>query len=381
MNNQNKKILIIITKSNFGGAQKHVLELAQNLQKRNYLVQVAYGGDGPLVQKLHKANILTIQIPYLGRDISFFQDFKVCIELFKLFKKEKPNVVHLHSSKIGAIGSLVARLSGIKRIIFTIHGWAFNENRSYLSRLCIKYIYVVTLFLSHASIAVTQHVKTQAQSLPFYFLIGHKIFVVNNGIEDPIFLSKEVSKQKLSALLPHDISQNILIGQIAELHPIKSIETSIQAMRNLILKYPNLKLLIIGAGQEQENLQLLIKMYELESCVFLLGFVDNASQYIKAFDCVCLTSKSEGLPLTLLEAGLAHVPVVASRVGGIPELISDTKSGFLFIAGNVEDFEKKIETVLALTPVQKEKITHSLFTHIQSQYTIQQMIDKTITLY
>jgi glycosyltransferase involved in cell wall biosynthesis len=381
MNNQKKKVLLVITKSNFGGAQKYVFELAKGLVQKGFVVQVALGGEGILIQKLKEENIDVIQIPHLGRDISILNDIKTFFTLIKICIKNKPDIIHVNSSKIGAIGTLAARICFIPKIIFTIHGWAFNENRSVLAKQILKIIYTKTIFFSHTSIAVSDATLSQASSLPFFFLIKNKIKTVHNGIEIPNFLSKDESLAFLSSKINTDLQDKKIVGQIAELHPIKSIETTIEAAKYIVQKFPNTRFLIIGEGEERKKLEKLIHQNNLNQHVFLLGFIDNAAQYIKAFDVFCLTSKSEALALVLLEAGLGKIPVIASCVGGIPELITNGETGFLFEKQNVSELTNKIEHVLSLPSEDREKIIKQFHKKIQSNFLLEHMLEKTVNIY
>jgi len=381
MNNQNKKILLVITKSNFGGAQKYILELAKGLKDKGLDVCVALGGDGILIDKSKQKNITVEQIKYLGRDISILDDLKTFFALIKIISKYKPDVVHLNSSKIGGLGTLAARILFVPKIIFTIHGWAFNEDRSPLSKKIIGLLYFITIFLSHHSIAVSKGTKEQGVQIPFYSIIKHKITVVRNGISTPDFFSREEAKKFIYQKINIPLEEKIIIGQIAELHPIKSIETTIEAAKELIKKHPNLIFVIMGDGEERGKLRFLIDKYNLNNSVFLLGFVDNAAQYLKAFDVFCLTSKSEALALVLLEAGFASVPIVSSRVGGIPELITDKETGLLFESGNVEELKNKIEELLSAPEEQIHLLVERFNKKIKSKFTIEHMVTKTLEVY
>ena len=136
------KILFIITKSNFGGAQRYVYDIATHLPKDKFEATVALGGSGVLKDKLEATGIRTIALPDLERDISVVKEWRAFVNIFKAIKETEPDIVHLNSSKAGALGALAARLYnlflklskrdlqlGIK-IIFTAHGWAFKEKRN-----------------------------------------------------------------------------------------------------------------------------------------------------------------------------------------------------------------------------------------------------------
>lgn len=381
MNNQNKKILLVITKSNFGGAQKYILELAKELQKRGLNVCVALGGNGVLINKLKQENIQVEQITYLGRDVSILNDLKTFFALLKIIFKYKPDVVHLNSSKIGGLGTLAARILFVPKIIFTIHGWAFNEDRSPLSKKIIGLLYFITIFLSHHSIAVSKETKKQGVQIPFYPIIKNKITIVRNGISSPDFLSKQEAQNFISEKIHLSLNNKIIIGQIAELHPIKSIETTIEAAKDLVKDYPDLVFILMGDGEQKGKLSFLIDKYNLNQNVFLLGFVDNAAQYLKAFDIFCLTSKSEALALVLLEAGFASVPIISSRVGGIPELITDNETGLLFESGNVEEFKNKVRQLLSTDEDARIAIVEKFYKKVQSKFTSEYMVTKTLKIY
>lgn len=133
--------MFVVTKSNFGGAQRYVFDLATNLPTNGYDVLVATGSAqgsesaGSLIGMLQHAGIRTVFLPHMARDISPLRDWRTFLSLWKLMRDEKPDVVHLNSSKAGILGALTARLAGVRRIIFTAHGWAFWETRNFFLSL------------------------------------------------------------------------------------------------------------------------------------------------------------------------------------------------------------------------------------------------------
>ena len=154
-----KKILYLITKSNWGGAQRYVFDLATSLNKEEYDVVVALGGTGRLVDELKNKKVRVIQLKSLERDISIFKEIKSAIELFKIIKSEKPNILHINSSKAGGLGALIGRILGVPKIIFTAHGWAFNEDRPWRQKISIKTLHWLTILLSHTTITVSETTK------------------------------------------------------------------------------------------------------------------------------------------------------------------------------------------------------------------------------
>lgn len=321
-----KKILFLITKSNFGGAQRYVYDLAMGLRD-GFEVVVAVGGDGLLKDKLETADIKVTSLPDLQRDISWTKELRSFVHLVKLLRLEQPDILHINSSKAGALGALAGRLVGVPKIIFTAHGWAFNEDRPLGQRLILKSIHWLTVLLCHQTIAVSYEVKRQMN----WIGAQRKMTVVHNGRSILNLLSREEARAFLIKQEPRltPYQNNFWSITIAELHPVKRHDAVIEAMKEVVTKEPHTRHIIIGDGQERAHLQKLITENGLSEHIFMLGQIDNASRYLKAGDIFILASRSEALPYVPIEACIAGVPTVATAVGGTPEIIEDGKSGLL----------------------------------------------------
>lgn len=377
------KILYIITKGNFGGAQRYVFNLATGLPSsslsRGVLdkdIAVAFGEGEVLEQKLREKGIRTIRLENAQRNVNIFRDIKLFFELLKLFKKERPDIIHLNSSKVGLLGSLSARVAYILHpkpytLIFTAHGWAFNDNRPWWQKKILKIIQWKTVILSHKTIAVSESVKKDFANWPF---TDKKIEVIYNGIETTNFLSKEKAREKL---LPEE-SKKFWIGTISELHTNKGLDILILGATPILKNNPNLILVILGEGEERDSLSKLIKSRDLEKQVFLLGYVKDASHFLKAFDIFTLTSRTEGLPYVLLEAGLAGVPIIASRVGGIPEIIENF--GILVEKENTEELKQKLRGMIVTIEKSLEQAIN-LKKNCEQKFSLKRMMGQTFTLY
>ena len=376
-----KKILFVITKSNFGGAQRYVYDIARSLSRSEFEIIVAFGGEGYLKKKLKDANIHTIPIEGLERDINFFNEFRVFFQLLKLYRKERPDVVHLNSSKIGGIGSLAGRIARVPKIIFTAHGWAFNEERTWIERKIIRFLYWITLLLSHTTIAVSRQIKDQVHNLPF---IRHKITVIYNGVDQAGVFSKQEARElllrqnkKMYSSIPNDA---LWIGTVAELHKTKGQTYAIKAMDRLIQEGKNIVFIIIGEGEERHNLRALIEEKGLANNIFLIGFIDVAPQYLRAFDIFTLTSISEALSYTILEAGLSESAVVASNVGGIPEIITSKESGLLVPTRNSSAIAQAISYLID-NKEKRNQFGRKLKQKIEHTFSLEEMLEKTISVY
>jgi len=302
-----RKILYVITKANWGGAQRYVFDLAANLPKGAFDVSVAFGQPGVLAEKLEAARIATHNITSLQRDVSFGSDIKSFFELLRLFKKLKPDVVHLNSSKAGGIGALAARVAGVPTIIFTAHGWPFWEPRSAPARAIIWVLSWLTALLSHKVVCISNHDLRVAKNMPF---VGKKAVRIYNGIDLQTQFS---SGEKVRRAFPPGVH---ITGTIGELNKNKNQQALIEQAK----KDTSMYVAIVGEGELRPFLEKKIKEYDLQDRVKLFGFMP-ATDAMCGFDTFALPSLKEGLPYVLLEAKLAGLPIVANRVGGIGEIL------------------------------------------------------------
>lgn len=373
---QKIKICYIITKSNWGGAQKYVFELADSLNREIFDITIALGGNGILKEKLEKAGLEVITIPNLERDISFSKEISAFQFLYKLFKEKHFDIVHLNSSKIGGLGSLAARLAGIPKIIFTAHGWAFNEDRSFLSKSFIKFMYWLMILMSDKTIAVSEKIRERVLSWPF---IKNRIFTVHNGVKEIDFYEKSEARIKLNEINSKINKEKFLVGTIAELHPIKGLDILISAIKKIESEI-DAQFIIIGEGEIRNQLEKQITENNLQEKVILAGFIDNASKYLKAFDLFILPSRSEAMALVILESGLAGVPVITTKVGGLPEIISSENFGKLVEPNNSDELAKTILLTIK-NPEYLQLSAIALNQRVKQNFSHSQTLQKTLEIY
>ncbi|MCA9355017.1 glycosyltransferase [Candidatus Kaiserbacteria bacterium] len=372
------RILYIVTKSNYGGAQKYVLELAKMAKERGYVVSVACGGTGKpgaptglLGEKLSEAEITVHPIKNFMRNVSLLNDIKSFFEIWRVIRQEKPNILHVTSSKAGGIGALAGRLAFVPGIIFTSHGLTVDEVwRPKWQRFLIYISTWLTMLLSHHNIMISTETFDRARKMPG---LKNRVSLIKNGIAPIAFLEKKVARAKLA---PHTPQKSLWIGGIGELHPNKNWSVAIDAVKALP---DHVHLLIIGEGEERTKLQNLITMQKLQDRVHLLGFIDNASVYLKAFDIFILPSKKEGLPYVLLEAGLATLPTVAGQLPGNKDIIETGETGLL-----VEPTARLIATSLEMLirdESMRKRLGCNLQASIQNNFSLEKMFSETLSVY
>ncbi|MDB5195016.1 MAG: hypothetical protein JWO84_200 [Parcubacteria group bacterium] len=368
-----KRILYVITKSNWGGAQRYVYDLATAAKARGHQVRVVSGREGELTDRLREAGIAVSPIPSMQRNVRLASDLKVFRELLAIIKEFAPDVVHGNSSKAGAFVALAGRVRGVRRVVFTAHGWAFNEGRPRWQKMIIGFVHYVTVLLSHATICNSEATKRDIRWMPF---VQKKVAVVHHGVHPFSVLSP----QEARAALAPTLSARTWIGVIAELHPIKGLDVLIQAVEHVLPDYPEVGLVIIGEGEERGYLEHLIKVEGVTGRVILAGHVQNAPGHLSAFDLFVLPSRSESLGYVLLEAGMASLPAVGTRVGGIPEILEDGVSGLVVPPNDGPALAAAIERLLKESGL-RQTLGAALHQKVLKKFNPELMLEATFALY
>lgn len=369
-----KKVLFVVTKSNFGGAQRYVYDLATRLPREKYHAAVASGPDakgntGRLSHQLNERQIATIEVPELTRDVSPFDDVRAFFALTGLLRVEKPDVVHLNSSKAAGLGALAARLAGVKRIVFTVHGLPADEERPRWQQALIALLTWLTAMLSHRTITLSEDAFERVRRLPFLF---KKTALIYSGIEAPEFLLPREARDELRAIDPA-IPDGFLVGSIGELHTNKGFDVAIEAIAK-----GGTHLVLIGDGEDREALEAHAEQLGVADRIHFLGFVPDAAKYVRAFDAFLLPSRKEGLPYALLEAGTGHVPVIASDIPGVRDVVLPDFTGIL-VERDAAQVAAAIERLK--DPALVRSLTEAMAARIRTVFSMQQMLAKTIATY
>lgn len=379
-----KKILFVITKSNWGGAQRYVYDLAANVPRDRYDAVVAAGGNGVLIDKLKSAGIRTIPIRALDRDISIGKEILSFFSLLAMYQRECPSVIHLNSSKAGGIGAAAAWiytfLPGASKplVLFTAHGWGFNEPRPALVRVAIRALSALAGIFQDVVICINSADAKSARRL----VRKKKIVLIPNGIDAFTAMARDDARRELSRLVnSKEITPDeFLIGTVAELTKNKGHEYLLDALAALRGRGIRTRAIWIGEGELRDVLEKAIRSRGLEKTVFLAGFLDDAKKYLSAFDVFILPSLKEGTPYTILEAMHAGVPVIATPTGGIADSIQDNKTGILVPAADARALARAIERA-SRDAALLESLAKNARTVVQRDYTLERMLFATEEIY
>ena len=359
-----KKVLFLITKATWGGAQRYVYDLSTHLPQEFEPI-VAFGESGKLAADLSSAGIETRVIPSLQRDVAFLSDLTSFFGIWKCIRAAQPDVVHLNSSKAAAFGALAARLRGVPNIIFTVHGWPFNEKRGELARVMIYLISWLTAVLSHAVIVVSKSDEAQGKQMRG---VGKKVRYIPIGIEAPVFLPRGESSSAL------DIATDTpRIVTIAELTPNKGIRYAIETIALLKDRGVEVSYTVIGDGEQRAELEDMAVEFSVEDRVRFAGFLADAPKYLKSFDVFLLPSIKEGMPYVLLEAAAAGLPIITTSVVN-PEFVERAGNVHAIPPGDPDAIADAIQEVLD-EGAEKEMFPAQHF------FPLSEMVEETAELY
>ncbi|PCI28662.1 hypothetical protein COB52_03380 [Candidatus Kaiserbacteria bacterium] len=325
---ENRKILILVTQGIVGGTSTFLLELTQSLIDAGEDITLAYGSGEYIKERSTELNLKNIHLKWMGRTVNPLKGLMSFLEVRAVLKREKYSVIHLNSSNALIAGIAAKTIIRGPRVVFTVHGLSFLDKNADVSNL-LKWAYglgmrFLLLFVDRI-VFVSNENYTRAKQKGIV-KNGH---VIRNGLKDPTFLSREEARKELS------LGNGFIIGSIGRLVSQKNYEFLISQAEN----FPNAEVIIIGEGKERGKLEKLIK-----GNVSLLGEIQNASRYLKAFDVFVLPSRYEGFSISLLEALFAGIPVLVSDVGGAQEILSDTNQIFPF--NNAEAFNSKCRRII-----------------------------------
>ena len=385
---KDKKILYLVTQTKWGGAQKYVLDLAKHFKKHNE-VHIAYGEvdhlDPRFFEICQKLDIKTIPIKTLVRNINPAREVLAIIDILKILNKENYNLLHLNSSKAGVLGSFAAKLYAFNlmntklRVVYTAHGFVFNEPLPNLQLKLYKTMETISTTLQTAVITVSDFDKTSA--IAQKICPDYKMFTIHNGLDfsEYHFFTKDEARKKLGL-----DNHKFYFGTIASFYPVKGHSFLLEAIK--LLKDDHSALLnnarwaLIGDGPDLDKIKKLADSYQLNDFVKFIKPEGQDSQYLKAFDCFVMPSTKEGLPYAILEAGLSQTPIIATKVGGVPEILKNEATGLLIPPANPLSLAKAMEKI-ARDQKLAELMTINNNHNIRTHFSLSQQLTNTEELY
>ena len=323
------RLLILITLAEVGGAQRYVAALLPALRDE-FDVVVAAHGDGFLRAAAEAAGVRYVALRHVGRPVDVRKDVRGFVELLRLVRRERPAVVHANSSKAGVLGRLAAVAGRAPVRVFTVHGWAF---RAHTGAAAVAYLWADRLLSPLTDMTVCVARSDLDAGVRARTCRPCRATVIRNGIDLDVPRARP------------DGGDPATIVSVARLRRPKDVMTLVRAVA--MLERGSVRALVVGDGPQRAPLAAEVARLGVGDSVRLLGERDDVAQLLARADLVVLSSTSEGMPMCVLEAMAAGLPVVASAVGGVPEIVRDGETGILVPPGEPAALAAAIGALIA----------------------------------
>jgi glycosyltransferase involved in cell wall biosynthesis len=342
------KVMHIIARLNIGGAAPYVILLAQ-AQNAKVVCGVVGENEGDMRYLADQRGVNVTVVPSLGREISPLRDLLTIFTLWRIIRREKPDVVHTHTAKAGFVGRIAAWLARVPVIVHTYHGHVFSGY--FGKRKTQLYIFLERLCARLTNVIITLSPALKHELVHVYRIAPEDRFeVVPLGFELEPFAALKQDNQKESAFRKrHNIpTTDRLIGIVGRIVPIKNHVLFLSAATQVVLygKHLNVMFTIVGDGELRKAMEHTANILKIREYVVFAGWYQDVLPVYEALDVLVLCSDNEGLPVSLIEALAAGVPVIATRVGGVPDLLEGGRLGRIVSPGNEMALAEAIDAAI-----------------------------------
>jgi len=341
-----RKVFHVITKLELGGAQKVTLMTLERLPRDRYDLALVTGPEGLLVDWANRIPSLRCEwVPSLIREVQPIKDTAAFLKLWRIFRRERPDIVHTHSAKAGIIGRWAAKLAGVPLIFHTAHGFGFND----FQRPAVRNFYIslerltarITTKLFIVSYANADKAEKCGMTRRGDWVLARDSISVEE------FLQPRPRRQKLRAWgIPED---KVIVGMVACLKAQKSPEDFVEVAARVLKKTDRAHFVMAGDGELRQSVEERIRKYGIGDHFTLLGWQSEKDmpEVYRNLDVVVLTSLWEGLPCVFSEAMACERPLVATNDDGAREAIFDGDNGYLHEPHDVESMAASVLKLIA----------------------------------
>jgi glycosyltransferase involved in cell wall biosynthesis len=369
-----------------GGPALHVAYLSDGLRDRGYDTTLVAGslalGEESMAVVAERLGVPIVTIPELHREISPLLDLRAAYRLADLIREVRPQILHTHTAKAGTIGRLAARLlggAGPPIVVHTFHGHVlrgyFDPVRSTAFRLLERWLARRTTAL----IAVSPEVRDDLVSLGV--APREKFTVVRLGIELDERVGTDSDGPRADTRRALGIpADRFVVGWIGRMTGVKRTDDVLLAVRALRERGVDTVLCMVGDGPDRDAVERRAHQLGIVRDSLFLGYQEEVASYYAAFDALILPSANEGTPVSAIEALAGGRPVVATRVGGVPDVVRDGIDGFLVEPGDVDAMAERL-SALAADPPLRHRMGEAGRASVHERYSVERLLDDVDALY
>lgn len=372
------RVLHAITRLDRGGSAENTLLCAAHMEGYATVVAVGptQGARSPTEGLARERGVEFVEVPHLVRAIRPLQDLRALWELWRLMRRGNFALVHTHTSKAGLLGRVAARLAGVPRLVHTAHGHVFyGYYGPALSRL---FVWLERWAASFTDRLIALTSAEEADQLHFRVAPAAKFAVIHSGVDFAPFHRPGPDRQAMRVALGID-PEGLVIGTLGRLTPIKGQVDLVRAFALVDKEVAGAWLLLVGDGEEREALVGLARGLGVGDRVIFAGWREEVPAVLRAMDIFAFPSLNEGMGKALVEAMYAGLPVVATRVGGVPELIGEGTEGLLVPPSQPAALAAAL-LGLALDAGRRQRMGAAAAVRA-GEYSVEKMIEKLEALY
>ena len=382
---QRIKILRAIARLNMGGPALHVAYLTAGLADRGYdptLVAGTVGlGEQSMAFVAERLGVQVTTLPHLHREISPVRDLLATIRLARLIRAERPLILHTHTAKAGAVGRLAALLAGRARPPIVVHTFHGHVLRGYFGRFWTTVFRLLERTLAHVTdtlVAVSPEVRDELVAMGV--APASKFEVIRLGIELESRLPDRETARAETRRVMGVADDRFLVGWIGRMTGVKRTDVVLRSFARLREQGVDAVLCMVGDGPDRDDVEELASELGLVQNTLFAGYQEDVGRFFSAFDVFVLPSANEGTPVTAIEALASGCPVVATRVGGVPDVVRDGEDGLLVEPGDEEALAAALRR-LALDPELRTRMGAASRDRMVSRYAVARLIDDIDALY
>jgi glycosyltransferase involved in cell wall biosynthesis len=379
------KVLRVIARLNVGGPALHVAYLTAGLAERGYDTMLVAGslarGEESMAYVARQRGVRVETLGELHREISPLRDARAIVRLARLIRRERPVILHTHTAKAGAVGRIAALLVGAARppiIVHTFHGHVlrgyFSAPLTFAFRTLERWLATFTTVL----VAVSPEVRDDLVRLGV--APEEKFVVIRLGIELDERVGTDGDARTETRRLLGVASDSFLVGWIGRMTAVKRTEDVLRTFRGLLDRNVDAQLLLVGDGPDRPRLERLAhELGIVKRCLFV-GYQNDVGRFYDAIDVLLLPSANEGTPVSVIEALAAGRTAVATRIGGVPDVVRDEVDGFLVEVGDVDEAADRLAE-LARDPERRARMGASGRERVVARYGVARLVDDVDQLY
>jgi len=379
------KVLRVIARLNIGGPALHVAYLTAGLADRGYDTTLVAGtlarGEESMAAVAGERGVTVESLSELHREIAPWHDARAIVRLACIIRRDRPTILHTHTAKAGAVGRIAALLSGDARPPIIVHTFHGHVLRGYFNPFVTLGFRTLERWLARtttALVAVSPEVRDDLVRLGV--APASKFTVVRLGIELGERVGADEDERRETRRLIGLAQDAFVVGWVGRMTAVKRTDDVVLALRKLVDRGVDAYLCLVGDGPDRDHLESYAhELGVIKRCLFV-GYQDDVSRFYNAIDVLLLPSVSEGTPVSVIEALAAERPAVATRVGGVPDVVRDGVDGFLVDVGDAGALAERLAE-LAADPERRARMGAEGRSRVLERYAVGRLVEDVDRLY